>query len=172
MGQGQDTALGGGSGGKGGLNDLLAQYNSGFGDLTNAYLQKQGKGLIDMPSFQEMFNSYKNVAQENTQRASANLTESFGSQGARYGSDILRGQATLQRQLGNDLTQKAGDVQLGLRQQQSNELMPFLQQETGNRQNAMSYLFNDFLRRTSPPPGLAAAGSYASGYGPPNVIAY
>lgn len=173
MGQGQDSTLsGGGRGqrGSGTLEDMLKQYNSGFGDLTKAYLSKQGKGLIDAPSFQEMYNSYRQVGEQETQRQSAALNESFGSQGARYGSDVLRSQNNLRQEFGSKLLDKAGNLQLGLRQQQANEYVPFLESETNQRANALSYLNQDFLRRTSPPPLLSPATTYAGGFGPPNTV--
>lgn len=171
MGQGQDTTLTGGGKKSGGtLADLLKAYDPGFGDLTTAYLAKQGKGVTDLPSFQELYGSYKNVAEQETDRQTAKLTEAFGSQGGRYSSDLLRGQGQLRRELTNDLTGKAGQFKLDLYDRQIQNYLPFLNAETQNRQLAMNYLNDDFLRRTSPPPLLGPASQHAQSSGPPNTV--
>ena len=72
------------------MQDLLAQYTVPQSSVANAYMQSFGKGgPINVPSYQELYGSYRDVAERETGRQSAALTDSFGSQGARYSSDLL-----------------------------------------------------------------------------------
>ncbi len=113
-------------------------------------------GPIDVPSFQELYGSYQNVAARNAAQAGANLTESFGSQGARYGSDIMRGQGRLQQNLAQDLNLQSGNLLQNLRGQQFNEANQLSGMQYGIEEAGMTRLFQDFLRRSSPPPLFGA----------------
>src|SRR6266446_6304562 len=104
------------------LQDLLGQYSTPIPDVAKAYMQSFGKGgPINVPSYQELYGSYRDVAERETGRQSAKLNEAFGSQGARYGSDILRGQGQLRENLGQDLSLQSGNLLQSLRGQQFGE---------------------------------------------------
>jgi hypothetical protein len=173
MGQGTNTTVGsgasagGGTGGPGTLATLLPGYEPPQSDLATAYLSNLKGGIIDMPTFQEMYQSYSDVANQQAQRAGASITEAFGSQGARYGSDLLRAQSQNQQDLASQLRSAASQFQLGLRGQQANEINSALQYQTGRDVLGMSYLWQDYLRRTSPPPLLGAAASQPGQAPPP-----
>jgi hypothetical protein len=123
----------------------------------------QKGGPIDVPSYQELYGSYRNVAEKETNRQAANLTEAFGSQGARYSSDLLAGQGRLRQNLASDLQNQSGQFLTGLRGQQFNEAQSLGNLQYGISEAGMARLFQDYLRQTSPPP-LFGAGS---GYNPP-----
>src|SRR6266404_3494042 len=126
MGMGQDNSpWAPGSpttGGQGALGKNLQGYEPPLSNLTQGYFQNLGKGIIDLPSFQEMYQSYRDVASQQAEKAGANINEAFGSQGARYSSDLLRQQGQTQRDLATDLRSQAANFQFGLRQQQAGEL--------------------------------------------------
>src|SRR6266446_1677348 len=126
MGMGQDNspwAPGASTtGAQANLGKQLQGYEPPLSNLTQAYYQNLGKGMIDLPSFQEMYQSYRDVASQQAEKAGANINEAMGSQGARYGSDIMRQQGQLQRDLATDLRSQAANFQFGLRQQQAGEL--------------------------------------------------
>jgi hypothetical protein len=134
-------------------------------------MQNLGKGgFLDMPGFNELFGSYNKVATQAANRNAANITESFGSQGGRYGSDLLASQANLRSDLTNNLANKASEYQLQLRGQQANEVGSVANLQYGANEAAMARFFQDFLRRTSPPPGFTQALDASQGYGLPPLV--
>src|SRR5438477_314931 len=110
------------SGAQANLGRQIQGYEPPLPNISQAYLRNLSKGMIDLPSFQEMYQSYRDVASQQAEKAGANITEAMGSQGARYGSDIMRQQGQLQRDLATDLRSQAANFQLGLRQQQAGEI--------------------------------------------------
>lgn len=154
------------------LQDMLANYTTPIPNIAQKYEQNISKGgFLDMPGFNEMFNSYKAVGEREAGRQSAAINESFGSQGARYGSDLLAAQGGVRRDLFEQLMNKASEYQLGLRQQQSAEVAQLAGLQFGANEAGMNRLWADFLRRSSPPPGTQSAGQMSQGYGlPPSVV--
>jgi hypothetical protein len=90
--------------------ELEALGSAGRTELARA------QGAQAMPTFEDMFNRY--VDQSNTQaaRSAAQINESMGSRGARYGSDLARAQADLRQRQTQDIMQQAGNFTLGLEQ--------------------------------------------------------
>src|SRR6266576_1256487 len=89
--------------------DMLGTYQAPLGSIADAYIRSMGRGgPLDIPSFQELYGSYRDVAEKETARRGATLTEAYGSQGARYSSDIARAQGGLQRDLATDLRNQSG----------------------------------------------------------------
>jgi len=139
-------------------------------NLTQGYFQNLGKGIIDLPSFQEMYQSYRDVASQQAEKAGANINEAFGSQGARYSSDLLRQQGQTQRDLATDLRSQAANFQFGLRQQQAGELQgassALMSRDILGEQSLWQY----YLRRARPPPLLGAAATQPGQ--PPGAVGY
>jgi hypothetical protein len=132
---------------------LLKDYASPFPSVADAYLKSltQG-GPIKVPTFQELYGSFRNVAEEETNRQAAGLREAFGSRGARFGSDVLGAEGQLRRGAAADLGVYGGQLLQNLRGQQFQEASALGSLEFGRNEAAMARLFQDFLRRTSPPP--------------------
>jgi hypothetical protein len=120
------------------------------------------------PGFSDIFeNFYANVERQG-KRGSAGLRETFGSQGARFGSDLLRAEGDLQGEISERLIGGAG----ALRAQEANvtsTLAGALQQsaalEIGQSEAAFDRLIQEYIRRSQPPPLLNLASNYALGLG-------
>lgn len=160
-----------GAGSSNSLQDQLANYTAPMPDIARQYQQNITKGgFLDMPSFNEMFNSYRALGEREAARQTANATQAFGSQGARYSSDLLNAGGQIRENLMQNLLSQASQYQLGLRQQQSNEVGALANLQFGSNEAAMNRYFQDFLRRTSPPPVYQTAVSQSQGYGLPPAI--
>lgn len=159
------NAGGGGGGATGGtLAEQLPGYEVPFPSVAEAYLRSFNRGgPIDVPSFQELYGSYRDVAERETGRQAANITEAFGSQGARYSSDLLNAQGRLRENLASNLQNQSGQFLTDLRKQQFTEASALGNLQYGISEAGMTRLFQDFLRRTSPPPLFGQAG----GFNPP-----
>lgn len=146
------------------LQGLLNQYSVPIPDIAQAYMRSfQRGGPIDIPSYQELYGSYRDVAERETGRQAGQINNAFGSQGARYSSDLLNAQGRLRSDLASNLQNQSGQFLTGLRQQQFGEASGLANLQYGIEEAGMARLFQDFLRRTSPPP-LFGAGQ---GYNPP-----
>lgn len=166
--------------------DALAQLLQGYtppelsGAAASQNFYQQGLSRLNalpQPSFEDMFARYRDVAEREADRNAAKITEAFGARGVRYGSDLLRAQGDLRRQLTQDLGVQADQIQRNLEDQRNQSIQTlgqfgYNQQQLQNtrQQNALAYLFADAVRRTSPPPLLAGAGQYASSFGPPTTV--
>ena len=157
--------------GTGTPSDILSFYSAPMPPIVNAYMQNMTKGgFSDLPTFNDLYNTYRATAEKETKRNAAALTETMGSQGARYGSDIMGAQSRLQENLGVDLGQQATQFLMGLRQQQFGEVSGMGQLQYGANEAGMTRMWEDFLRRTSPPPGLANLYNMAQSYGLPATV--
>lgn len=164
--------MGSKSSGESALSGLSEYYRAPMPDIVNMYEQNLTKGgILDMPSFNEMFGSYRKLGEREANRQSAAINEAFGSQGARYSSDLLAGQGRIRENLMDQLLNKAAEYQLGLRQQQAHEVGGLANIQYGANEAAMNRMFADFLRRTSPPPIYSTGVGQSGQYGlPPAVI--
>lgn len=145
-------------------NPLLQNYTQAVPSIAQAYLNSFNRGgPLNVPSYQEMYGSWSNLANRETGRQAAQLGEAFGSQGARYSSDLLGAQSQLRENLGQQLQVNSGQLLQNLRGQQFNEAASLAGLQAGLGEAGMSRMFQDFLRQTSPPP-LFGAGL---GYNPP-----
>lgn len=148
---------------------ILDYYTAPIPDIAKRYEQNLYKGgFLDMPSFKEMFESYRTLGEREAGRQTAAAIEAFGSQGGRYSSDLLGASGRIRENLFDQLLNKAGEYQLGLRQQQGKEVSALANLRYGASEAGMARYFQDFLRRTSPPPlyGDIAGMSGAYGVGP------
>jgi len=176
MGQQSGTSAQGAMGGSGGQNNntlaqLMQFYSAGTPPVAGALEKNLLKGgILDMPSFNELFGSYRDVANREAGRQAANINDAFGSQGGRYSSALLNAQSNLRERTTQDLANQASQYQLQLRQQQAGEVGALAGLQAGIGENAMTRMFQDFLRRTSPPPLLGQASDYFGSFGQPATV--
>lgn len=152
-------------------NPLLQNYTQAMPSVAQAYLNSFNRGgPLNVPSYQEMYGSWSNLANRETNRQVAGMNEAFGSQGARYSSDIAGAQGNLRENLGQQMQVSSGQLLQNLRGQQFNEAATLGGLQAGLGEAGMSRMFQDFLRQTSPPPLFGSA----LGYNPqtPTTIAY
>src|SRR5580765_2112234 len=121
------------------LQSLLGQYSVPIPDIAQAYMRSfQRGGPIDVPSYQELYGSYRDVAEREAGRQGAQITNSFGSQGARYSSDLLNAQRGLRSDLTQNLTNQSGNLLQGLRQQQFGEASGLANLQYGIEEGGMA----------------------------------
>lgn len=151
---------------------MLGSYTAPLPSIITKYMENLSKGgFLDAPGFNELFGSYKNVANQEADRQSAQITESLGSMGGgRYSSALLNKQGQLRKDTSNDLASKAAEYQLQLRQQQSGDILGTGALAFGSNEAGMTRLWADFLRKTSPPPLLDYLSSTSAGYGLPATV--
>lgn len=172
MGQGSGTSAGDHlMGGRPSRDQQALAYRAPIPDIVTKYMQNLTKGgFLDLPSFNELFGSYRKLGEREANRQSAAINEAFGSQGNRYSSDLLAGQSRLRENLFDQFTNKAAEYQTGLRQQQFTEASGVANLLYGANEAAMSRFFQDFLRRTSPPPLFETAVGVSGQYGLPPLV--
>ena len=170
--------------GGGTLADLLKQYqppDTQAGGGAQSYLTAGLSRLnaIPTPSYQDMFQRWMDTANRGAEQQAAQLNEAFGSRGARYGSDVLNAQRDLRQRQTQDLAQAADQIGMGLNAARVNEQGQLLntgtnlaQIQSQTQENALQRLFQDFLRRTAPPPLLPGAAQYATSGAGGDIVAY
>lgn len=136
-------------------------------------------GSMHLPSYEEMFQRYRDVGEREAGRQAAAINDAFGSRGARYSSDLLTAQGDMRKALFQDLMKYSSEAQLGLNQQRLQELGGAANMLTtigSNRaniaENAAGRAMTDWLRSTSPNPLLEALFNYATSFQPPGTIVY
>lgn len=154
------------------LDGLLGDYTAPIPDIAKKYESNIIKGgFLDMPGFNELFDLFRRVGEREAGRNAAAITESFGSQGGRYSSDLLGAQTQARGNFMDTLLNRAREYQLALRGQQANEVGALASMRYGANEAGMTRYFQDFLRRTSPPPGYSDLLNMSASYGlPPTVI--
>jgi len=149
--------------GSGSLEALLQQFSTGTPQGVRTANQFIGRVASEdpnaIPGFSDIFENFRGNTLREADRASASLTEAFGSRGARFGSDLLRSQGALRTEVAERLVGGAGN----LRVQRAQELAGLTgaalapaELETRIREQAFQRLFAEFLRRTGPPPFIQA----------------
>lgn len=167
------------------LADLLKQYQAPTPDAQTGlqnYLTSSLSRLQSgppQPSYQDMFQRWMDTANTGAKQQAAQLNEAFGSQGARYGSDILNAQSQLRQKQTQDLATMADQIGTGLNQQRVSEANQLgglgtnlANIQAGQQENAMQRLYADFIRRSQPPPLLGGAAQFASQPGFGDTVSY
>jgi hypothetical protein len=155
------------------LEGLLSNFSTGTpGALqgVNSFLQSTAE-RGGLPGFEDIFQNFEEGVNKRVDRQAAGLRESFGSQGARLGSDVLRSESDLRSGAAREIIAGAAP----LRAAQANEagvlgslaLGAAGQQQTID-ENAFQRLMVDFIRQSSPPPLLEGLANFALGFGGPN----
>lgn len=163
------------------LETMLMQYSTGTpGTLqaANQYITGtiQGTGKA-VPGFSDIFENFQANVERQGKRGAASLTEAFGSRGARYSSDLLRGQADLQGEISERLIGGAADIRQARASEASTltgAALGVSGQETAINEAAFQRMFIDFLRRTAPPPLLQSllgfSGNLSTGGQPTTLV--
>jgi|SRR5215468_4231496 len=140
---------------------------------------QRAQGAQPMATFSDMFNRYVDVSNREAARNAAQIKESMGSMGARYGSDILRQQADLRQRQTQDIMNQAGNFTLGLEQSRQGLLNIAGQglSDVGGAKYAswtggVGNMYQDYLRNAAPSPILGPAASVPTSYGPGSTVAY
>lgn len=151
---------------------MLGGYEAPLPPIMKKYMDNLAKGgYLDAPSFNEMFKSYRDVADQEADRQTAQVGEALGSMGGgRYSSAMLNKAGQIRKETALGLANKAAEYQSGLRAQQWSEVNPLLAFEYGSREAGMNRMWGDFLRRTSVPPLLSAGVGLSEGYGLPATV--
>lgn len=151
---------------------MLGAYTAPLPSIVTKYMDNLSKGgFLDAPSYNELFGSYRDVANKEANRQSAAIDESLGSMGAgRYSSAVLNSQKTLRENTSTDLANVAAQYQAQLRGMQSQDIASFGSLAYGANEAGMNRLWGDFLRQTSPPPLMDSLLNLSSGYGLPATV--
>lgn len=171
-------------GGNTDVNNMLGQYVpptptelQTLGQAGNTELQR-AQGAQAMPTFQDMFNRYVDVSNTQAARSAAEITESMGARGARYGSDLTRAQADLRQRQTQDLMNQAGQFTLGLEQSRQgllglagNALSSVGGGKLASWQAGMGNMFQSANAAAQPGPMVGPAGAWAGQWGPGNQAA-
>lgn len=157
---------------QGQMEGMLGQYEAPLPPVMRQYMQNLTKGgFLDLPSFEEMFSSWRGVAEKEAQRNTAALGEALGSMGGgRYSSAMLNRASRLREDINDAALNKAAEYQSGLRAQQWSEVQPLIGLEYATREAGMNRMWGDFMRRTSVPPLLGAGMGLSEGYGLPATV--
>lgn len=164
------------------LEQLLLQYSTGVpGTLQGANQfvtgRLAGTDTGQVPGFSDIYENFSANVERQGKRASASLSEAFGSRGGRYSSDLLRAQGDLQGEISERLIGGASDI----RQARANETATLAGAgiatagaETAINEAAFQRMFIDFLRRTAPPPLLQSllgfSGNLQTGGQPATIV--
>jgi predicted amidohydrolase YtcJ len=148
----------------------------------NAKMQNFGASIA--PSFQDMFNKYLDVSNQQAGIQASKIGETLGSRGALYSSANLQQQADLRQRQTQDIALQAANFQTNLenqrlqaeqvRQAGVGQVMTaqgqLAQGEWGSREAAMNRAYQDFLRQSDVPPFTATGIATGTSIGGPSYI--
>jgi hypothetical protein len=166
------------------LADIAKKYQIGIPEE----LQVAGTGAIKAwqesqdwqnSAYEEQFNRLMQQSREEGDINAAKIRESFGSMGARYGSDIATSEADMRRKQTLDLAAKGFDVRQGLNQQRLTQMagaMGALQNVGASKANlatgAMEKAWQDYMLQMAPPAMWDEMMGYATSFSPPGTVVY
>lgn len=134
-------------------------------------------GAMPLPSYQEQFNTYKDLMERELDKQTADLTEAYGTRGGRYSSDLTTAANTMRRQGLQDLSAQGIQAMQTLNQQRMQELggaMNVLQgvgTSRGNiEQNAANTAWQNYLMTTSPPEMMDKMLNWSATFSPPGSV--
>jgi len=132
---------------------------------------------MPLPSYQEQFNTYKDLMERELDRQTADLTESFGARGGRYSSDLLTASNTMRRQGLQDLSAQGIQAMQTLNAQRMQELGGTLNLLSGvgaSRGNiaesGANRAWQSYLMQTSPPEMMDKMLSWSASFTPPGSV--
>jgi hypothetical protein len=153
-----------------------------------AELIEAGKGAIKTwrdaqdwqnSAYEEQFNRLQQQSAEQGERGAAALAETYGSMGARYGSDIQTAQADMRRKQTLDLQAAGFDVRQGLNQQRLAQMagaMGAMQGVGASKANIMTSgmekAWQDYMMQMAPPAMWDEMMGYATSFNPPGQVVY
>lgn len=149
---------------------LLNAYSSPQNEIYQAYMRSFDRGgPVDIPSYQEMYGSYRDTAEKETARRSDQLSNALGARGAFYSSDNLNAQAGLQRDLAGDLRTASAGFLTNARAQQWQENQAMAEARNRQREAAWSRMVQAWQAQSAPPPLFTGQPPQ---YANPATIAY
>jgi len=144
-------------------------------DVSSADLSRLG--AMPLPSYNEQFGIYKDLMERELEKQTADLTESFGARGGRYGSDLLTASNTMRRQGLQDLSAQGITAMTNLNQQRMQELSGALNMLQGvgvskanMMQNAAQTGWQNYLLGTSPPEMMDKMLQWSASFTPPGSV--
>jgi len=145
------------------------------GDFAQKNLSRLG--ATPLPSYEDQFNTYKDLMERELNKQTADLTEAYGSRGGRYSSDLTTAMNTMRRQGMQDLSAQGIQAMQTLNQQRMQELggtMQVLQGVGTSRanmmQNAAQTGWQNYLMGTSPPEMMDKMLNWSATFSPPGSV--
>src|SRR5262245_48044706 len=130
-------------------------------------------------AYEEQFNRLMQQSAREGDINAAKLREVYGSQGARYGSDIATSEADMRRKQTLDLLTAGFDVRQGLNQQRLAQMagaMGAMENIGASKANiattAMEKAWQDYALQQAPPPMWDEMMGYATSFNPPGQVVY
>lgn len=146
---------------------------------TGDYAQKNldRLGAMPLPSYQDQFSTYKDLMERELEKQTADLTESYGSRGGRYSSDLTTATADMRRKGLQDLSAQGITAMTNLNQQRMQELggtMNVLQgvgvDRANMQQQAAQTGWQNYLLGTAPPEMMDKMLNWSSTFSPPGSV--
>jgi hypothetical protein len=145
------------------------------GEAASANLSRLG--AMPLPSYEEQFNTYKDLMNRELEKQTADLTEAYGSRGGRYSSDLTTAQNVMRRQGLQDLSAQGIQAMTNLNQQRMQELGGTIQVlqgvgvSRGNiQQAAANTAWQNYLLGTSPPEMMDKMLNWSATFTPPGSV--
>jgi hypothetical protein len=145
------------------------------GDFASQNLSRLG--AMPLPSYEDQFNTYKDLMNRELEKQTADLSEAYGSRGARYSSDLTTAQNTMRRQGLQDLSAQGITAMTNLNQQRMQELGGTLQvlqgvgASRGNiAQAGAQTAWQNYLLGTSPPEMMDKMLNWSATFTPPGSV--
>jgi hypothetical protein len=130
-------------------------------------------------AYEEQFNRLQQQSAREGDLNAAKIAESYGSMGARYGSDITTAEADMRRKQTLDLQTAGYDVRQGLNQQRLQQMagaMGAMQTVGASKANiastAMDKAWQDYALQQAPPAMWDEMMGYATSFNPPGQVVY
>ncbi|PWT76625.1 MAG: hypothetical protein C5B60_03835 [Chloroflexi bacterium] len=132
---------------------------------------------MNTPSYQEQFNTYKDLMERELDKQTADLTEAYGARGGRYSSDLTTAAGTMRRQGLQDLAATSLTALTNLNTQRMQEVSGSINALAGvgasrgnMMMNAAQTGWQDYLLGTSPPELLNSMLNWSSTFSPPGSV--
>jgi len=145
------------------------------GDFASENLKRLG--AMPLPSYEEQFNTYKDLMERELEKQTADLTEAYGSRGGRYTADLTTAQNTMRRHGLQDLSAQSINAMQTLNQQRMGELAGTVNtlQNVGTsranmQQNAAQTAWQNYLMGTSPPEMMDKMLNWSATFTPPGSV--
>jgi hypothetical protein len=132
---------------------------------------------MPLPSYQDQFNTYKDLMERELNKQTADLTEAYGARGGRYTSDLTTAANTMRRQGLQDLSAQGITAMTNLNAQRMQELGGTLQVLQGvgvdranMQQQAAQTGWQNYLLGTSPPEMMNQMLNWSAAFSPPGSV--
>jgi len=145
------------------------------GNVASADLSRLG--AMPLPSYEDQFNTYKDLMNRELEKQTADLTEAYGARGGRYSTDLTTAASTMRRQGLQDLSAQGITAMTNLNAQRMQELggaLNVLQGVGASRGNieqaGAQTAWQNYLMGTSPPEMMDKMLQWSSTFSPPGSV--